>query len=250
MKPSRVALLVLLVALTLGTLGSVQGRSGFAIEGADSTRRLDVRASSSSERKGPIDQLDPRFVLAFVDASWRYALALSPGALGAQLKVFQPRFLIEFASANRFYSLVDVPAQLGALLERLSLRFVLEYADANRRLMLDYPDELFDEGAVLQRGNVQTAPAGMDSITISWRTEVPADSVARCGIEPGEYTMTVSDALRVRDHRVTVTGLTGGTTYYCRVSSSAASGKTYGSRPFSFEQVEESRLYLPLVRRS
>lgn len=250
MRRFRVALLLLLAALILGALGPVRGRSGFTIEGADSMRRLDVRSSSSAERTGPIDQLDPRIVLEFVDASLPYALALVPGALGARLKVSQPRFLIEFASANRFYSFSDVPAQLGTLLERLSPRFVLVYADANRGLTLDYPDELFDGGDVLQVGNVQTTPAGMDSTTISWRTEMPADSVARCGTEPGEYMITVSVALRVRDHRTTVTGLTDGTTYYCRVSGSTANGKAYRSRQFTFEQVAEYHLYLPLVRRS
>lgn len=250
MKPFRVALFLLLAALILGALGPIRGRSGFAIEGADGTRRFDMRSSSSAERKGPIDQLNPRIVLEFVDASWPYALALVPGVLGARLQVSQPRFLIEFASANRFYSLAGVPAQLGTLLERLSPRFVLEYADANRGFTLDYPDELFDGGDVLHVGNVQTTPAGMGSTTISWRTEMPADSVARCGTEPGDYTMTVSVALRVRDHRTTVTGLTDGTTYYCRVSGSTANGKTYRSRPFTFEQVAEYHLYLPLVRRS
>jgi hypothetical protein len=47
-----------------------------------------------------------------------------------------------------------------------------------------------------------------------------------------------------------VTGLTTGTRYYCRVSSTDLSGNTYRSQEFSFEQTEESFVYLPLVLRS
>lgn len=73
--------------------------------------------------------------------------------------------------------------------------------------------------------------------------------MVKCGTQSGMYTMTFSDPLYVRVHAVTLTGLTAGTMYYCQISSTDLSGNTYQSQEFSFEQVEELFIYLPLVLR-
>ena len=93
-------------------------------------------------------------------------------------------------------------------------------------------------------------PEGETSTTVSWTTDEYADSTVECGTQSGTYTLTFSDPLYARVHAVTLTGLTAGTTYYCQITSTDLSGNPYQSQEFSFEQVEELFIYLPLVLRS
>jgi hypothetical protein len=101
-----------------------------------------------------------------------------------------------------------------------------------------------------QGSGIEFETTGTYTTTVTWTTDEYADSTVECGTESGAYTMTFSDTLYVKIHAVTLTGLTPETRYYCRITSTDPSGSTYQSQEFSFEQAEETFVYLPLVLRN
>jgi hypothetical protein len=249
MRELRFALLGILAVLAAGVVLPVRGQSGdFVIENADATNTLSFTSSSGLE--AAMDEVAPRFVMAFANANQYYTLTPIPTALADLLKALQPRFVMAFANANRFYDLTPIPGELETLLGRMAPRFVIEFANANRQIRLQYPVALIDDDRPPAASSIEVAPSGQTRATISWTTDEYADSVVECGTRSGTYTMSFSDPLYVKVHRVTLTGLTPETTYYCQASSRDLSGNTYRSPEFSFEQGGESFIYLPLVLRS
>lgn len=67
------------------------------------------------------------------------------------------------------------------------------------------------------------------SATLSWNTEEPSDSLVLYGTEPGNLLYTVTDSTFVTSHRVTLTGLSPGTTYYYLVQSTDQCGNSGAS---------------------
>jgi hypothetical protein len=188
--------------------------------------------------------------MEFANANRVYTLTPIPTALEDLLDAMAPRFVMEFANANKVYDLTPIPAELDTLLGQVAPRFVLEYANANREIGLVFPIDLIDDNTPPQGSTIEIETAGETSTIISWTTDEYADSTVECGTQSGTYTMTFSDPLYVKVHAVIVTGLTPGTTYYCQISSTDLSGNTYQSQEFSFEQAEETFVYLPLVLRN
>ena len=72
--------------------------------------------------------------------------------------------------------------------------------------------------------NVQTTSIGSSSATITWDTDVPADSTVAYGKQSGNYTDLNSDPAEVIAHSITLTSLSPQTTYYYRVRSENAAG--------------------------
>jgi len=62
------------------------------------------------------------------------------------------------------------------------------------------------------------------------------------------YSQTVSDPLYAKQHEITLTGLTMGTTYYYKVCSTDRSGNTATSSEHSL--TAQIPVYLPLVMRN
>jgi len=249
MKKISLAPLLLLFMLVAAVVTlPASGQSGFIIENADATNTLSFTAST--ELNTLIDQIAPRFVVEFAHANQYYTLTAIPTALNDLLATLQPRFVIEFARANKYYALTPIPSQFDTLLGQIAPRFVLEFAKANRYIALSFPVDLINDTTPPQGSNITVKPAGETSTTITWTTDEYADSTVRCGTQSGNYTMTFTDPLYVKQHSITLTDLTAGTTYYCVCSSTDLSGNTYQSQEFSFEQVEETFIYLPLVLRN
>ncbi len=69
-----------------------------------------------------------------------------------------------------------------------------------------------------------TSVVGTSSANITWTTNEPADSVVHFGTDPASLTLTTSNSSLVTSHNVGLTGLTSGTTYYYRVTSTDAAG--------------------------
>jgi len=205
------------IGLTFALTISTYGQSGIIVNGADT-----VRNTAVSSLQGLIDSISG----------------------------VQPHIVVQYANGVRPFSLSAVPSALETLVGQLAPRVVFQYANANRRQLLVYPVALIGDTAPPQGSNITAKPAGETSATVTWVTDEYADSTVRCGTQPGNYTMTFSDPLYVKPHSITLTGLTAGVTYYCVCSSADPSGNTYQSQEFSFEQVEEVFIYLPLVLRN
>jgi hypothetical protein len=108
-------------------------------------------------------------------------------------------------------------------------RFILQYANTNRELQLAYPTALFNDVTPPQINDV-AANFGI----ITWITDEFADSEVIYGESAGQYTQSVQDPLYVKQHEITLTGLTAGTTYYYKVRSADRSGNTFESVEYSF----------------
>ncbi len=75
--------------------------------------------------------------------------------------------------------------------------------------------------------NVNAQPsADGTSVTITWQTNEPANSSVNYGTNAGTLNNQHADANAVTSHSITLTGLTPGTVYYYRVSSSDGSINT------------------------
>jgi len=248
MRRLPVVLLLFLAALAFGSLRPARGQGGFIIDNADATNTLSFTASPGLSTL--IGQAAPRIVFQHARSNRDITLTAAPTALSSLLASTESRIVMQHAQANRHVELSPVPTELGNLLRGVLSRVVVQHAHANRELALAYPVELVDDNRAPRGSNIEASPADETSAVISWATDEFADSTVECGTQSGSYTMTFSDPLYVKAHAVTVTGLTTGTTYYCRVSSTDLSGNTYRSQEFSFEQTAESFVYLPLVLRS
>lgn len=248
MKRLKVVLFLLLTALAFGSLRPVRGQSGFIIDNADATNTFAFTASP--DLGVLIAETAPRIVFQHARFNQYIALTTVPTALSNLLTSMESRVIVQHARANRHVHLSPIPTQFSSLLGEMLSRFVVQNARASRELALAYPVELVDDNQAPRGSNIEVSPVGDTSAIISWTTDEFADSTVRCGAQSGSYPMTFSDPLYVKAHAVTVTGLTVGTTYYCRVSSTDLSGNTYRSQEFTFQQMEESLIYLPLVLRS
>ncbi|MBX9602025.1 MAG: fibronectin type III domain-containing protein, partial [Bryobacteraceae bacterium] len=103
------------------------------------------------------------------------------------------------------------------------------------------------EGAVVLSGNysfttssnlavtaVQVSGITATGATITWTTSAPADSQVQYGTTTSYGSATPVSATRQTSHSVTLSGLTGGTTYQYRVRSADAAGTVALSGNFSF----------------
>jgi hypothetical protein len=69
------------------------------------------------------------------------------------------------------------------------------------------------------------AAANPQSVTVTWKTNVPATSRLDWGTAAANTPMNKEDSAFVTDHSVTMTGLTPGTVYYIQITSVTAQGE-------------------------
>jgi len=78
-----------------------------------------------------------------------------------------------------------------------------------------------------------TATPGTTTATITWTTDKSSNSRVDYGTSPSSLTLNVSSATLVTSHSINLSGLTGITTYYYRVTSVDSSGNSATSPPTS-----------------
>jgi chitodextrinase len=77
--------------------------------------------------------------------------------------------------------------------------------------------------------NVSVINVTNNSAVITWITDEFADSVVKYGENSTVYTKICRDALFVKEHEITLTGLAPATTYYFVVNSTDRSGNSVES---------------------
>ncbi|MBU1029375.1 hypothetical protein KKE28_04180 [Patescibacteria group bacterium] len=75
--------------------------------------------------------------------------------------------------------------------------------------------------------------------TISWDTNEFADSLVRCGKEPGVYTILKTEAIFLLEHRIELVNLDPATAYYCQVCSKDSAHNNSCSAECSFSTRDE-----------
>jgi hypothetical protein len=200
--------------------------------------------------------------IVVTDADARVDISLSSSAqLNILTSSLNPHFILQYADANKFYDLPPLAPQLSILLGDIHDRTILQYADANNDIHLLYPAQLFGDTAPPQATNI-SKDTSSSRITITWVTNEFSTSTVVFGVQPGVYTFTVSDPLYVKEHIITLPGLTPvepkhgkvqgagtteGTLFYYQIHSTDRSGNTYISPERTFHA--QRAVYLPMIRR-
>jgi len=83
------------------------------------------------------------------------------------------------------------------------------------------------EPLVISNVNTATSP---ETVTITWATNLPANSRISWGTSPSDLQMSQSDAAYTTSHRLTMSNLTPGTVYYVEIVSVTAAGETARQR--------------------
>ncbi len=169
-----------------------------------------------------------------------------PDALHTLLAQVADKIILQYAKTKREVGLSAIPETLRTLLGQIADRIILQYANTSRQIGLSYPVALIGDTAPPQISGV-TATLVDSSIVISWTTDEFATSAVLYGTQPGVYTQTVSDPLYVKQHEITLTGLTPRTTYYFIVRGADRSGNPTDSAEYHFTTT--SPIYFPLIRR-
>ncbi len=89
------------------------------------------------------------------------------------------------------------------------------------------------KAGTLRLTNIQVAPGGAGSVTITWQTNLPADSKLEYGPNT-EYGTSVRDSVLTTNHSMPLTGLTSSVLYHLRVSSALGGGESARSADFIF----------------
>jgi hypothetical protein len=85
------------------------------------------------------------------------------------------------------------------------------------------------------------------SATISWSTDIPANTVLAYGTTPALFQMTPVQTALANSHGVTLSGLNSGTTYYFVAESTSASGVTGYSGTYSFTTSGSPSVPAPVI---
>lgn len=190
------------------------------------------------------------FVITDADANWCESTTDLSGVFNTLLDLVAPRVAFDYARANYMVELTAVSPAMNTALNQVADRIGFDYARSNQQMSLSFPVELVNDTAVPQLvGEVTATPLGGMESQIGWVTNELATSRVQFGTQPGNYTGDVLSTLYVKDHRMTLTGLQDGTTYYYKLSSTDLSGNTFNSQEYTFTFTEETNVYLPMIVR-
>ena len=138
--------------------------------------------------------------------------------LGSTLSVSAPAPQAAGGTTYEFASWSDGGAQTHTIVANASASYLATY-----RARVG--------GPVITQLNARPGPG---RVTITWTTDVPADSQVQFGLTPGYGSATPVDRTLVRSHSVTITGLARRTHYFFQVLSRDATGNLSAS-PGAFD---------------
>ena len=186
------------------------------------------------------------------DAQWKSGLTTSSELAGVLTNV-TARVATQYGDAMQRYALSQPDDTLHSQLTQAIARIIFTYSDAGRVTTLRYPQGLLNDVTPPKVANPQSAFNQSEKIaTIRWTTDEFAKSILQYGTQSGVYLQQVADPLYVKEHSLTLNGLTVATTYYYVITSTDRDGNSATAAEASFvSQVipVSYPLYLPLVRR-
>jgi hypothetical protein len=112
---------------------------------------------------------------------------------------------------------------------------IFESANTNLCEALIYPKEFMADTIPPVITDISVICLVNNSAKVTWITDEFADSVLKYGMNSTAYTELSLDVLFVKDHEITLTGLSPETTYYFVVNSTDQSGNSAESSGYSFE---------------
>jgi len=248
MDTRKVTLLLAVLSVLLVFTVNAASRQDEDIIVVDADEYRKISVGMTPDLATSLSGVGPRIVLQYANELRPIGLVTVPASLQTLLDQISPRIIIQYANTNREDALVVIPSTLQTLLGQVPDRIILQYAKTNRHLPLAYPAALINDTVPPQCSGIIASARGIGTVIIAWATDEFATSAVLYGTQPGVYTQTVSDPLYTKQHKITLTGLTPGTTlYYYQVRSTDRSGNTATSAEHSFNA--QPFFYLPLIMR-
>ncbi|MFQ6055551.1 MAG: fibronectin type III domain-containing protein [Methanosarcinales archaeon] len=94
---------------------------------------------------------------------------------------------------------------------------------------------------------VQNTTPTNNSVTITWDTDKPSDSMVKYGLSSNNYNFIEKNATYVTLHSITLTGLSENTKYYYVVNSTDKNGNSNQSREYTFTTTMEIDTTPPVI---
>jgi hypothetical protein len=218
---------------------------GFIIVNADVIG--DVPVSSSQELINAVNTVEMRFVTYWADKRQTFLVSSPDSALFTALDSISSRFITYWADVKNTLSITNLPVPLQDLLGQIADRFVIYSADVNQDYNLSYPIQIIDDTTAPVISGV-SVNLGSNKATVNWLTDEFTDGLIEYGIQFGEYPWSVSDPLYIKEHSLTLPGLTRGVTHYYRIVATDLSGNEEIMES-DFTLPGESFIYLPFMHR-
>ncbi len=221
-----------LIALTLLALQAVApvGASDIAVIGADTIHNVTTTYPSG------IPDVTPRIVVEYANTISQFGLYVMPENLTNVARRVIPGIIVEYANSIAHRELQEMPANLlNTTKEVPKQRLIIEYAESNSYISLIFPIELMNDTTPPIIADVAVINVTNNSAVITWVTDEFADSVVKYGENSTVYTKICRDELFVKEHVVTLTGLSPGTSYYFVVNSTDRGGNSVESLEFWFD---------------
>jgi hypothetical protein len=219
------------IALALLVLHAVApvNASDIIVKDADTIRRVTTTCPQG------IPDATSRIIVEYANIISQLGLLLMPEDLITVTRKVMPRIIVEYASSTTHRELQEMPANLlDTMKEVPEQRLIVEYAESNAYIPLMYPLELMNDQIPPIIGDVAVINVTNNSTEIRWRTDEFADSVVKYGKNSTVYIEICMDDLFVKEHEITLTGLSPGTTYYFVVNSTDRSGNSVESLEYRF----------------
>lgn len=245
MKARSLLALAAVCALALSMALPVHSQSGIVVNGAAAVR--EESAAINPGLSTALSSVGPRVSLWNANTVRHQPVTAPPGALQSVFSQVQPRIIFLTANTNRHTGLSAPSSALQNLFNAVQPRVIIHAANVNRSSALGYPIALIGDSTPPQVSAIAASRQG-STATISWTTNEFANSAVLYGTQSGNLTQTVTDPLYVKQHELTLTGLTPGVVYYYRVRSVDLSGNPTLSQERVLQG--QSYLFVPSVQRS
>ena len=242
-----IPILLIIVVLALVMVKPARGQGGISVTDADAM--MQVSTNRPTEIETAAGSVPDRYVLYYADKIRFFTLNALPAPWRAVLEQTPAHFTIFYADKARYINLNVIPSTLQTLTGNVPDRILLFHADKMRNVELqsNYPAAVIHDTAPPQISTVGDNTVSGDTVVITWNTDEFADSTVVYGTQSGSYPLSVSDALLVKQHAITLTQLSAETTYFYQTQSTDRSGNTAHSSEYSLEVQTQKFIYLPLI---
>jgi hypothetical protein len=223
----------LILALILCIPLTTASASQIVIEDADTI--WNVTSDYSSKLINTTENVTPRVTIEYANTIYHNVLAILT-ELTNVTNFVTARITAEYANTVYYADLDKVPAALANLSQTVvSSRLIFVSANTNLCEELIYPKEFMADTIPPVITDISVINLVNNSAKVTWKTDEFADSVLKYGVNSTAYTETCIDVLFVKDHEITLTGLSPDTTYYFVVNSTDQSGNSAESSGYRFK---------------
>jgi hypothetical protein len=229
----KLKITVLILALILCVPLTAASASQIVIEDADTI--WNVTSEYSPTLINTTDNVTPRVTIEYANTIYHNVLAILTGLTNVT-NIVTTRITAEHANTVYCTDLYKVPAALVNHTQTVvPSRLIFVSANINHCEALIYPKEFMADTIPPVITDISVISLVNNSVKVTWKTDEFADSVLKYGMNSTAYTELSLDVLFVKDHEITLTGLSPDTTYYFVVKSTDQSGNSAESSEYRFK---------------